>query len=143
MCVFCLPVADIPGLIPGAHQNHGLGAAFLRHIERCVCLLYVLDLSADQPWEQLDHLRYELNQYSPGLADRPHALVANKLDLPMAEDNLMRLRERVSNMHVYPISAKHKVNVDILISHIRDLYDKHARHKGDEDIQSNISTFMT
>ena len=65
--VLLAPVADIPGLIRGAHLNYGLGFAFLRHVERCVCLLYVLDMSADRPWVQLEDLQYELNQYQVGL----------------------------------------------------------------------------
>ena len=131
VCVW-LTVADIPGLVPGAHQNRGLGIAFLRHIERCACLLYVLDLvAAEGPWHQLQHLRYELDQYKSGLADRPHAIVANKLDLPLAEDNLRQLRDKAPELHIYPISAKRKVNVDVLVRHIRELYDKHSKHKED------------
>ena len=122
----CVSVADIPGLIPGAHQNHGLGISFLRHIERCVCLLYVLDLSHDQPWTQLHHLMYELEQYRTGLSLRPHAIVANKLDLSVAQDNLEKLRGKVTDVDIYPISAKRKVNVEKLLVHMRELYDKHA-----------------
>ena len=77
-------MADIPGLIPDAHKNRGLGVSFLRHVQRCTCLLYVLDVAA-RPAEQWHVLRHELNMFQPGLADRPHALVANKCDLPGAE----------------------------------------------------------
>ena len=58
-------VADIPGLIPDAHRNRGLGVSFLRHVQRCTCLLYVLDGSA-RPAEQLRVLRHELNMFQPG-----------------------------------------------------------------------------
>ncbi|KAB0404603.1 hypothetical protein E2I00_017050, partial [Balaenoptera physalus] len=76
--LFSSAVADIPGIICGAHQNRGLGLAFLRHIERCPFLLFVLDLSVPEPWTQLDDLKYELEQYRQGLSERPHAVVANK-----------------------------------------------------------------
>ena len=82
-------VADIPGLITDAHRNRGLGVSFLRHVQRCTCLLYVLDVSA-RPAEQLRVLRHELDMFQPGLADRPHALVANKCDLPGAEVRMVR-----------------------------------------------------
>ena len=78
------PVADIPGLIRDAHRNRGLGVSFLRHVQRCSCLLYVLDVTA-RPARQLEVLRHELDMFQAGLADRPHALVANKCDLPGAE----------------------------------------------------------
>ncbi|XP_065827191.1 mitochondrial ribosome-associated GTPase 2-like [Oscarella lobularis] len=74
-------VADIPGLIPGAHQNKGLGHAFLRHIERCRGLLYVIDASSDDPRDHYYQLKHELEQYKVGLSRRPAAIVANKIDL--------------------------------------------------------------
>uniref|UniRef100_A0A4W5N532 Mitochondrial ribosome associated GTPase 2 n=1 Tax=Hucho hucho TaxID=62062 RepID=A0A4W5N532_9TELE len=60
----CL-VADIPCIIHGAHLNRGLGISFLRHIECCCFLLFVLDLSSPEPWTQLQHLRFKLDQYEP------------------------------------------------------------------------------
>lgn len=120
-----LAVADIPGLISGAHLNHGLGFSFLRHIDRCLLLLYVLDLSDDAPWQQLDELRYELEQYQPGLSSRPHAVVANKSDLPMAAENLRRLREHV-NLPVLAISAKYKTDIEPLLVQLKAMYEQHA-----------------
>ena len=118
-------VADIPGLISGAHLNRGLGFSFLRHIDRCLLLLYVLDLSDDAPWRQLDELRYELEQYEPGLSSRPHAIVANKTDLPMAAENLKRLREHI-DLPVLAISAKYESDIEPLLLHLKVMYEEHA-----------------
>lgn len=115
-------VADIPGLIRGAHLNRGLGIAFLRHIERCRFLLFVLDLSTPEPWTQLQHLHYELDQYEPDLSKRPQAIVANKMDLPEARSNLESLRSRVTQ-RVIPVSALTGQNTEELILHLRELYD--------------------
>ncbi|KAI0228035.1 Mitochondrial ribosome-associated GTPase 2 [Lamellibrachia satsuma] len=120
-----LAVADIPGLISGAHLNRGLGFSFLRHIDRCLLLLYVLDLSDDAPWRQLDELRYELEQYEPGLSSRPHAIVANKTDLPMAAENLKRLREHI-DLPVLAISAKYESDIEPLLLHLKVMYEEHA-----------------
>lgn len=115
-------MADIPGLIQGAHLNRGLGVSFLRHIERCRFLLFVLDLSSPEPWVQLEHLRFELDQYEPGLSQRPQVIVANKLDLPQAQENLEALRGQVSQ-RVIPVSALTGQNTEELILHLRELYD--------------------
>lgn len=117
-------VADIPGLIAGAHLNRGLGVSFLRHIERCRVLLYVLDMSSAQPWEQFHQLRFELDQYKPDLSHRPHAIVANKMDLPNARKNLEALRSRVRQT-VIPVSALTGDNTGELILHLRTMYDSY------------------
>ncbi|XP_029973772.1 mitochondrial ribosome-associated GTPase 2 [Salarias fasciatus] len=115
-------VADIPGIIRGAHLNRGLGISFLRHIERCRFLLFVLDLSAPEPWTQLQDLRFELDQYEPGLSERPQAIVANKMDLPEAQEKLEFLRSQVTQ-RVIPVSALTGQNTEELILHLRELYD--------------------
>uniref|UniRef100_A0A3B3BMH6 Mitochondrial ribosome-associated GTPase 2 n=1 Tax=Oryzias melastigma TaxID=30732 RepID=A0A3B3BMH6_ORYME len=115
-------VADIPGIIRGAHLNRGLGISFLRHIERCRFLLFVLDLSAPEPWTQLQHLCYELDRYDPGLSQRPQAVIANKMDLPEAREKLEILRNTV-NQRVIPVSALTGQNTEELILHLRELYD--------------------
>ena len=94
-----LTLADIPGLIDGAHRNVGLGHAFLRHIERTSVLLYVLDMGGVDgrtPWDDLASLEQELELYLPGLSKRPSLIVANKMDLPDSEANLAELKQRLA-----------------------------------------------
>lgn len=123
-----IAIADIPGIIPDAHKNRGLGIEFLRHVERCVCLMYVIDLSQPEPWLQLEHLRYELDMYKPGLADRPCAIVGNKIDLPEAQENLPKLQARVE-LPVIAISAMKGTNITALLLYIRKLYDDHYEER--------------
>ncbi|TRY53922.1 hypothetical protein DNTS_033803 [Danionella cerebrum] len=115
-------VADIPGLVPGAHLNRGLGLSFLRHIERCRVLLFVLDMSSTRPWEQFHQLHFEIDQYSPQLASRAHIIVANKMDLPGATQNLEALKENLQHT-VVPVSALTGDNIGELILHLRKMYD--------------------
>lgn len=133
-CYFCpFPVvADIPGIIRGAHLNRGLGISFLRHIERCRFLLFVLDLSTPEPWTQLEHLCSELDHYEPGLSQRPQAIIANKMDLPEAREKLETLRGHVLQ-RVIPVSALTGQNTEELILHIRELYDGYLQGEGSED----------
>lgn len=125
-------VADIPGLIPGAHLNKGLGHSFLRHIERCLCLIYVIDLSLKDPWQQLTHLQNELELYQSGLSKRPHAIIGNKIDLSESKQNLQGLQERVE-LPVIALSAKCNTNVGALKKHIRELYDTDMKDKRKEE----------
>ncbi|XP_041859091.1 mitochondrial ribosome-associated GTPase 2 [Melanotaenia boesemani] len=125
-------VADIPGIIRGAHLNRGLGISFLRHIERCRFLLFVLDLSTSEPWTQLQHLRYELDKYEPGLSQRPQVIVANKMDLPEAREKLGTLRSHVTQ-RVIPVSALTGQNTEELILHLRELYDGYLQEEGSGD----------
>ncbi|XP_013865998.1 mitochondrial ribosome-associated GTPase 2 [Austrofundulus limnaeus] len=119
-------VADIPGIIRGAHLNRGLGLSFLRHIERCRFLLFVLDLSVPEPWAQFQHLCYELDQYEPSLSQRPQVIVANKVDLPEAQENLLALKSRVTQ-RIIALSALTGQNTEELILHLRELYDGHLQ----------------
>jgi GTPase len=108
-------VADIPGLIEGAHHNLGLGHAFLRHITRCRLLLFVLDMAGSEgrnPIEDLQHLRREIDLYDPRLSMRPWWVVANKMDLPEAAENLSALRCRFPEREVVPVSAKQKEGIE-------------------------------
>lgn len=101
-------VADIPGLIEGAHRGLGLGHEFLRHITRCRIFLLVVDTAGSEsrnPVEDLQDLRRELDLYDPRLSDRPWFIIANKMDLPGARENLKALRAKFPKIDVVPISA--------------------------------------
>ncbi|KAM9296556.1 mitochondrial ribosome-associated GTPase 2 [Gastrophryne carolinensis] len=120
-----IAVADIPGIIEGAHQNRGLGLSFLRHIDRCRFFLYVLDLSHPEPWNQLRSLQYELSHFDESLAQRPGLIVANKMDLPNARKTLESLSREV-DAAIIPVSALTGENAEELILRIREMYDGHG-----------------
>ena len=93
-----LRVADVPGLIEGAHAGVGLGHEFLRHLERSRLLLFVIDMAGvdgREPWADYKALRNELALHSAKLAKHPAVVVANKMDLPEAVENLKKFRRRV------------------------------------------------
>jgi GTP-binding protein len=101
-------IADIPGLIEGAHRNVGLGHDFLRHITRCRLLIFVLDVAGSEsrsPIEDLQNLRREIDLYDSRLSQRPWFVVANKMDLPNASENLKALRQKFPKIDIIPISA--------------------------------------
>jgi GTP-binding protein len=85
-------VADIPGLIEGAHKGAGLGLDFLRHVERTRVLVHMLDGSRPEPLADMDVVNRELSQYTAGLADRPQVLVVNKVDMVEVESRVGELR---------------------------------------------------
>ena len=101
-------IADIPGLIEGAHRGVGLGHEFLRHITRCRILVFVIDVAGSEgrnPIEDLQNLRREIDLYDPALSSRPWLVVANKMDLPDTERNLRALQERFPRTKIVPTSA--------------------------------------
>ena len=103
-----ITIADIPGLIEGAHKGVGLGHEFLRHITRCRIFLFVVDIGGSEgrnPIEDIQSLRRELDLYDPRLSARPWFIVANKMDLPNAKENLKALRIKFPKIDVVPISA--------------------------------------
>ena len=120
---FRLTVCDVPGLIAGAHRNLGLGHEFLRHIERCKILVLLLDMAATdgrQPWDDYQSLLHELGQYDPTLLDKPRLVVANKMDEPVAEDNLKKFKRRIRKTPVLPIAAAFDQGIDKFKELIRD-----------------------
>ena len=103
-----ITIADIPGLIEGAHKGVGLGHDFLRHITRCRIFLFVVDVAGSEgrnPIEDVQQLRKELDLYDSRLSDRPWFLIANKMDLPGAKENLDALRKKFPKIDIVPISA--------------------------------------
>ena len=103
-----LVVCDVPGLIEGAHNNVGLGHAFLRHIQRCKILVLLLDMAGTdgrKPWDDYDQLLRELELFSPALLEKPRLVVANKIDEAAAEANLSSFKKKIKKTPVLPISA--------------------------------------
>ena len=116
-------MADIPGLIEGAHRNVGLGHEFLRHIMRCRLLLFVLDMAGSEgrnPLEDLASLRRELSLYNPVLGDRPWLVVANKMDLPEASENLRLLQQRFPKIAAIPVCASNGEGLQALRDVLRE-----------------------
>jgi GTP-binding protein len=110
-------VADIPGLIEGAHRGLGLGHEFLRHITRCRVLVFVVDIAGSEgrnPVEDLQNLRREIDLYDPTLSSRVWFVVANKMDLPGAKENLKALQERFPKLQILPTSAAKEEGIDDL-----------------------------
>ena len=101
-------LADIPGLIEGAHKGAGLGHQFLRHIERTKMLIHVIDLSATDgrdPIKDYEQLNLELGHYNELLTKLPQIIAVNKIDMPEAKANLTRVQEYFGNRKTFPISA--------------------------------------
>ncbi|KAJ2277887.1 GTPase of the mitochondrial inner membrane that associates with the large ribosomal subunit, partial [Coemansia sp. RSA 371] len=120
---FQMTVADIPGLIPGAHRNVGLGHSFLRHVERSRVLVYIVDVSRHEPWNDLLALQQELDLYHKGLSSRPSLVVANKADMgDQARQNFERWQQMTS-IPIIPASAKYKKNILKVTHTIRQLLE--------------------
>ena len=103
-----LTVCDVPGLIPGAHQNKGLGHAFLRHIRRCKIIVLLIDISAIEgrkPWDDYQQLLHELELYDAELLNRPRLILANKMDEPESEKNLKEFKQHLPGQQIIPLSA--------------------------------------
>jgi GTP-binding protein len=117
-------IADIPGILEGAHEGKGLGLDFLRHIERTRVLLFVLDLSADDPARELELLREELRAHGRGLLERPFLVVLNKADLYPAPSVPEKLRDRSD---VRMISAVTGAGMPELLEEIYELVAREKR----------------
>jgi GTPase len=102
-------MADLPGLIEGAHAGVGLGHQFLRHIERTRVIVHVIDMAATEgrdPYEDYLTINRELKEYNLRLTERPQIIVANKMDMPDAEENLSKFKEQLEEDYpIFPISA--------------------------------------
>lgn len=123
-------MADLPGLIEGASQGVGLGHQFLRHIERTKVIVHVIDMSATDgrnPYEDYKIINKELEDYNMRLLERPQIVVANKMDMPDAKDNLLAFKQNLlqdgEDIEIIEISAFTRNNVDNLLYRISKLLD--------------------
>lgn len=111
-------MADIPGLIEGAHEGRGLGHQFLRHVERTRLLVYLVDVSSEDPAGDLETLKRELERYSPELSRRPSLVVLNKSDLTTPSRRKLKLE------HDFLISAAANKRVKGLVKSIGQLLEE-------------------
>ena len=123
-------VADIPGLIKGAHEGAGLGIRFLRHIERTGILVHLIDASSidpENPLDGYDTMLRERHHYDQRLSQKPQLVVLNKLDLPGADENTSIFQEAINlrnESEVILISALKQTGINRLISKLLELLDK-------------------
>ncbi|KAL4564861.1 hypothetical protein LXL04_028935 [Taraxacum kok-saghyz] len=111
-------VADLPGLLEGAHRGFGLGHEFLRHTERCSALVHIVDGSSPQPDYEYDAVRLELEMFSPEIAEKPYIVAFNKMDLPEAFEKWESFRENLESRGIRPfcISAINREGTRELIN---------------------------
>jgi GTP-binding protein len=100
-------MADIPGLIEGAHRGEGLGLRFLRHLSRTSLLLHLLDVSSPErdPLKDYDTVSQELAYFDPSLAGKPQIVVVTKLDLPATRERLSAVRQMLARRGVSPLAV--------------------------------------
>lgn len=123
-------MADLPGLIEGASQGVGLGHQFLRHIERTKVIVHVVDMSATDgrdPYEDYKVINQELGEYNMRLLERPQVVVANKMDIPVARENLEEFKKKLAadgnDAEIVEVSAFTRTNIDNLLYKISDILD--------------------
>ncbi len=120
-------IADVPGLIEGAHEGSGLGDTFLRHLNRTRVLLHLVEMDPTSGRDVVNDYRiiqHEIEAFSPDLGKRPRIIVATKMDMPGSSDNLRRLREYVAPLFVWPISSLQRQGIDNLMWEVRKLLNE-------------------
>lgn len=134
-------VADMPGLIEGASLGAGLGHQFLKHIERTRVIVHVVDMaSMDErdPYEDYIKINNELMQFNPKLLQRPQIVVANKMDIPEAKENLEKFMEKCKNVDIIPISAYTRDNLSTLLYKIADTLESISLTEFEEDFTEEV-----
>ena len=119
-------VADLPGLIEGASQGEGLGDKFLRHIERTRVIAHVIDMSGSElrdPYEDYLLINNELKEFNEKLMEKPQIIIANKMDLPDAKENLEKFKEKV-DCEIYEVSAATNQGLQKVVDRLADLLDE-------------------
>lgn len=125
-------VADLPGLIEGAHEGRGLGDRFLKHAERTKVLAHIIDMSGSEgrdPLEDYEKINYELKEYSGHLFGKHKIIVANKMDLPEAVKHLKRFKKKYKE-EIFEVSALEQKGLDELVEAMKELLcleNSHAR----------------
>lgn len=135
-------VADLPGLIEGASEGEGLGDKFLRHIERTKVIAHVIDMSGSEvrdPYEDYLLINKELKEFNEKLIQKPQVIVANKMDLPEAKENLEKFKEKVDTK-IFEVSAATNKGLQQVVDHLADLLDEIPNNPlyDDSQIESHV-----
>ena len=120
-------VADLPGLIEGAAEGNGLGDKFLKHIERTRVIAHIIDMGSTEgrnPYEDYEIIRKELKEFDEKLLSRPEIIIANKMDIEGAKENLKEFKKHVKNKEIFEISAIEGKGLETVINHIADVLDE-------------------
>ncbi|MFD1736045.1 GTPase ObgE [Bacillus salitolerans] len=136
-------MADLPGLIEGAHEGVGLGHQFLRHIERTRVIVHVIDMAGTEgrdPYEDYVTINAELKEYNLRLTERPQIIAANKMDMPDAEENLERFKEQLEeDVQIFKISALTQKGLKELLFAIADMLE-HTEEFPMEEVKDETDT---
>ena len=119
-------IADLPGLIEGAHEGLGLGDKFLRHIERTKVIAHIIDMSGIEgrnPYDDFVTINNELSKFSEKLAKKPMVVIANKMDMPDSHNNLKEFKKKV-NCDIYEMSAINNDGLDKILVALADKLDE-------------------
>ncbi|GAA0396797.1 GTPase ObgE [Paenibacillus motobuensis] len=134
-------MADLPGLIEGAHEGVGLGHEFLRHVERTRLIIHVIDMAGSEgrdPFDDWQKINAELDQYNAELAKRPQIIVANKMDIPEAADNLKEFRKQIREIHpeleILEMSSLTRQGVQEVLYKAADLLDQIPEEPAVEEV---------
>ena len=120
-------MADLPGLIEGASKGEGLGDRFLKHIERTKVIAHVIDMSASElrdSYEDYLLINKELKEFNEKLIKKPQIIIANKMDLPTAKEELKKFKEKVKDVEIFEISAATNQGLQRVIDRLADLVDE-------------------
>ena len=120
-------VADLPGLIEGASTGAGLGDKFLRHIERTRVIAHVIDMGSTEgrdPYEDYEKIRKELEEFDEKLNKRPEIIIANKMDISGAQDNLKEFKKKAKDKEIFEVSALDDKGLEKVIERLADLLDE-------------------
>jgi len=117
-------VADLPGLIEGASVGTGLGHKFLKHIERTKIIAHVIDMSGSEgrnPYDDYVTIRKELETFSNKLLNKKEVIIANKMDIENAKDNLLEFKEKLPDVEIFEIEAINNKGLDIVLDYLQEL----------------------
>ena len=120
-------IADLPGLIEGASLGDGLGDKFLKHIERTRVIAHIIDMSGIEgrnPVDDFKLINKELENFDVKLLKKPMIVIANKMDIPSAKENLVKFKQEYPELEIYEISAINKTGIDKVLVKLADMLDK-------------------